>query len=186
MAAYFFHGHAIVSDDDMIADAGGKMPPSLTNASDWAQFQRELDRAGAVMVGRKGHEAHPNKHARNRIVISSSAHGIEKRADAWWWNPAQATLEEALAQAFPRGGIVAVPGGKGVFDLFLGYGYDQFHLARARGVRLEGGIPVFSECKTGRSAEEVLAAHGLVPTPAKVLDASAHVAVTVWRRKKLN
>jgi hypothetical protein len=184
MANYIFHGHAIVSDDDKIADADGKMPPSLSNAADWAQFQRELDRAGAIMIGRKGHEAHPNTHGRNRIVISSSAHGIEKRADAWWWNPEQATLQEVLAQAFPRGGIVAVPGGKGVFDLFLKHGYDEFHLARARGVRLPGGIPIFSECASGRSAEEALAASGLVPAPAKLLDAAANVAVTTWRRKK--
>jgi len=183
--AYKFHGHAIVSDNDMIADAEGNMPESLINASDFTRFQRELDRAGAMVVGRKGHQAHPNKHDRNRIVVSSSANGVERRADGWWWNPAQASLEEVLARAFSRGGIVAVPGGRRVFDLFLDHGYDEFHLARVRGVRVEGGVPVFSECANGRSAEEVLAAHGLVPTPADVLDATARVAVTVWRKKQL-
>lgn len=181
---YKFHGHAIVSDNDMIADAAGDMPASLVNASDFSRFQRELDRAGAVIVGRKGHQAHSDKRGRNRIVVSSSANGIERRADGWWWNPAQASLEEALSRAFSRGGIVAVPGGRRVFDLFLEHGYDEFHLARVRGVHVEGGVPVFSECATGRSAEEVLAAHGLVPTPAEVLDGAAHVAVTIWRRQK--
>jgi hypothetical protein len=182
--AYKFHGHAIVSDNDMIADADGNMPERLINSSDFSRFQRELDRAGAIIVGRKGHEAHPDKHGRNRIVVSSSAKGIERRADAWWWNPAQASFEQALARAFPRGGIVAVPGGRRVFDLFLDYGYDEFHLVRMRGVNVPNGVPVFSECSKGRSAEEVLAAHGLVPAPGDVLDATARVAVTVWRRQK--
>jgi dihydrofolate reductase len=183
--AYKFHGHAIVSDDDMIADAEGNMPQSLINISDFTRFQRELDRAAAIIVGRKGHEAHPDKHKRNRIVVSSSADGIEQRADAWWWNPAQASLDELLNRTVPRGGIIAVPGGRRVFDLFLEHGYDEFHLVRMRGVNVPAGIPVFSECSTGRSAEEVLAAHGLVPVPSEVLDATARVAVTVWQRKRL-
>jgi hypothetical protein len=182
--AYKFHGHAIVSDNDMIADAEGNMPESLINTSDFSRFQRELDRAGALIVGRKGHEAHPDKRGRNRIVVSTSANGIERRADAWWWNPAQASLEEALTRALPRGGIVAVPGGRRVFDLILSHGYDEFHLVRMRGVDVPNGVPVFSECANGRSAEEVLAAHGLVPVPREVLDATARVAVTVWRRQK--
>ena len=182
--AYKFHGHAIVSDNDMIADADGKMPERLINASDFTRFQRELDRAGALIVGRKGHQAHPDRRGRNRIVVSSSARGIERRADGWWWNPAQATLDDALVRAFPRGGIVAVPGGRRVFDLMLERGYDEFHLARVRGVHVEGGVPVFSDCTNGRSAEEVLAARGLVPAPSEVLDATARVVVTIWRKRK--
>jgi hypothetical protein len=181
--AHQFHGHAIVSDNDMIADAAGQMPDALMNPSDWGRFQRELDKAVAVIIGRKGHMAHRNIHGRNRIVVSSTAHGIEKRDDAWWWNPAGATLKDALAAAAPRGGIVAVPGGRSVFDLFLEVGYDEFHLARARGVKIENGTYLFSECASGHSAEEVLAGHGLVPTPADVLDGRAGVAVTVWRRQ---
>jgi hypothetical protein len=182
--AYKFHGHAIVSDNDMIADADGNMPERLINSSDFSRFQRELNRAGAIVVGRKGHEAHPDKHGRNRIVVSTSAKGIERRENAWWWNPAETTLKQALARAYPQGGIVAVPGGRRVFDLFLDYGYDEFHLVRMRGVSVPNGVPVFSECSKGRSAEEVLAAHGLVPVPGEVLDATARVAVTVWRRQK--
>jgi hypothetical protein len=182
-AAYRFHGHAIVSDDDMIADATGRMPAVLSNAADWTRFQHELDRAGAIILGRKGHALHANTHRRNRIVVSSSVHDIERREDAWWWNPANVMLEDALSLAFPSGGIVAVPGGQGVFDLFLALGYDEFHLARARGVKIPGGIPVFSACASGRSAEEVLAGHGLTPTPSDVLDPTAGVSVTVWRKK---
>ena len=39
------HGYAIISDDDRIADSGGRTPPSLRNDADWAYFQRELDGA---------------------------------------------------------------------------------------------------------------------------------------------
>jgi len=185
MTAYAFHGHAIVSDNDMIADADGHMPDALMNTSDWARFQRELGKAVAIVLGRKGHMAHRNIHSRNRVVLSTSARGIEKRDDAWWWNPAGASLDAMLAAAAPRGGIVAVPGGRLVFDHFLKIGYDEFHLARARGVKISNGIPIFSECASGRSAEEVLAAHGLVPTPSDVLDPPAGVAVTVWRKGRV-
>jgi dihydrofolate reductase len=182
--AYQFHGHAIVSDDDMIADAAGSMPGALVNASDWDRFQRELDKSVAVVLGSKGHLAHRNTHGRNRIVVSSTVSGIEKRDDAWWWNPAAVPLADALAAAAPAGGIVAVPGGQAVFDLFLELGYDQFHLTRARGVNIPGGVAVFSECASGHSAEEVLARHGLVPAPSEILDAAAGVTVTVWRKRR--
>lgn len=183
-AAYEFHGHAIVSDDDKIAAPDGTMPASLTNAADWARFQRELGRAAVVALGRKGHESHQNLHKRNRLVLSSSARGIEQRDGAWWWNPADVPLAEALAAAAPAGGIVAIPGGQRVFDYFLEHGYDEFHLARARGVRLHDGVPVFSECSANRSAEEVLTARGLVPYPVDILDAWAGVSVTVWQKQR--
>lgn len=182
MATYEFHGHAIVSDDDMIADADGNMPEVLTNASDWKRFQNELDRSVAIVLGRHGHEAHANVHKRNRVVLSSQGRGIERRADAWWWNPADAPLAEVMARAAPTGGIVSVPGGRRVFDYFLDAGYDEFHLARARGVRIPGGTPVFSECAPDRSAEEVLGSRGLAPYPVDILDAWAGVSVTVWRK----
>ena len=63
------------------------------------------------------------------------------------------TASSVNEAAAPRGGIVAVPGGRSVFDLFLEIGYDEFHLARARGVKIENGTFLFSECALGRSAE---------------------------------
>lgn len=178
---YEFHGHAIVSDDDRIADADGRMPGGLTHAADRARFRRELDRAGAVILGRHGHVAHPNSRRRKRVVVSSSVRGIEQRTDGWWWNPATASLAEILTQALPGGGIVAVPGGRRVFDLFLDL-YDEFHLVRARGVRIPDGIPVFSECAEGSSAEEVLGTHGMIAGDADILDSAAGLTVTVWTR----
>lgn len=175
-------GHAIVSADDRIADATGATPPALRNEADWNRFQAALDSAAVTVLGHLGHEANPNPKGRNRLVLSSSAAGVERRADAWWWNPAQASLADALALAAPTGGVVAVPGGRRVFDLFLGIGFDEFHLARAARVELADGIPLFSTIGPGRTAADVLVAHGLRPGTSETLDPAAGVSLTVWRR----
>ena len=186
------HGHAIVSDDDRIADADGRMPEALRNDADWRQFQAALDAADIVLLGRLGHEAHPNP-GRRRMVVSGSARALEKRADAWWWNPEGLPLAEALARIaiedaiVPRGGVlhVAVPGGTQVFDLVLaGPGFDVFDLARKAGVRVPGGRPVFSACDMlGQGTEEVLAGAGLAASPSQFLDPAAGVTLTRWRRR---
>lgn len=176
------HGHAIVSADDRIAGPDGFTPPSLRNETDWRRFQQALDGAAVTVLGRLGHEANPNAKGRNRLVLSSSARGVERRADGWWWNPAVASLDDALSIAAPGGGIVAVPGGRRVFDLFLDLGFEAFHLARANTVHLAGGIPVFSAVAAGRTAEAVLAAHGLVAGTTEVLDSQADVTLTRWHR----
>ncbi len=175
-----FEGHAIVSADDRIADASGRTPAALRNAADWQRFQRELDRAAVVALGRIGHAHNPNAAGRPRLVLSSAARGVERRGDAWWWNPAEADLDAALAAAAPSGGLVAVPGGQRVFDLFLAVGYDAFHLARAGGVVLGAGPRVFSACRPDHPAEAVLAAHGLTPGEHEEIDPAAGVSVTVW------
>ena len=179
---YSIEGHAIVSNDDRIAAADGGTPPELRNDADWTRFQAALDKAAVTVLGRRGHEANPNAKRRTRIVLSSSANGIERRADAWWWNPADTSLAAALRLAAPNGGIAAVPGGRPVFDFFLEAGFDAFHLARKGSVRIPGGIPLFSEVLQGKTAAELLAGHGLGPGPPEVLDRAAGVTMTVWRR----
>jgi dihydrofolate reductase len=178
---WFIHAHAIVSADDRIAAADGTVPAALRNEADWARFQAALDAAAVTVLGRRGHAANPNDKRRNRLVLSSSARGIERREDAWWWNPAATPLAEALARAAPGGGTVAVVGGRRVFDLFLSTGFDRFDLARAGDVRLPDGIPIFSALATGASADAVLAAHGLVAGPTQMLDPPANVSLVVWR-----
>lgn len=178
-----FHGHAIVSADDRIADASGQTPASLRNEADWTRFQAALDASVLTVVGRLGHEANPNPKRRNRLVLSSAARGVERGDDAWWWNPAEASLADALAASAPSGGIVAVPGGMQVFDLFLAAGYDEFHLSRATNVLISNGTPLFSAIRTGRGAESLLASHGLDPAMTAMLDPIAHVSLTVWRRR---
>jgi dihydrofolate reductase len=176
------HGHAIVSADDKIAGPDGLTPPELRNEADWLRFQQALDEAAVTVLGRLGHKANANVRGRNRLVLSSSAKGVERRSDGWWWNPADVPLEAALREAAPAGGIVTVPGGRQVFDLFLGLGFDEFHLARAQPVRLPQGIPVFSGLSETRTADALLAARGLVAGNTEVIDSTANVTLTRWHR----
>lgn len=182
--SWVFHGLAIVSADDRIADATGQTPASLRHEADWVRFQAALDVSVLTIVGRLGHEANPNRKGRNRLVLSSAARRVQHRTDTWWWNPAEAPLAEALAAAAPQGGIVAIPGGMRVFDLFLAAGYDAFHLTRVANVLVPDGTPVFSAVRAGGTAESLLAAHGLRPGSTEVLDAAAHLSLTVWRRRE--
>jgi len=176
------HGYAIVSGDDRFTDADGATPQSLLrNDADWAYFQRELDRADLVALGRLGHEGNANVKGRRRLVLSSRARGLERRRDAWWWDPAQAPWREVTATLLPYGGRVAVPGGQRVFDLFREIGYSAFHLSRAHGVRLGGGRALFAACDRGLSAEAALRRAGMRPDDEEMIDASAGVTLTVWR-----
>jgi hypothetical protein len=181
MNAIEIHGYAIVSDDDRIADATGRMPEALRNDADWAYFQAGLDAASLSVLGRLGHEANPNRRNRPRLVVSSRAHGLEQRADAWWWNPARLAWQDVVRAVVPQGGQVAVPGGRRVFDLFLAIGYDAFHLSRVTGLRIPGGIAVFSACDDGQDAGAVLSGAGLRPGPSRILDQDGPVILSVWR-----
>jgi len=175
------HGYAIVSDNDRIADASGRTPDVLRNDADWAYFQAELDRSAVLVLGRLGHEANPNPKGRLRMVLSSASTGLERRPDAWWWNPGAISWGRAIGTVLPEGGRVAVPGGRRVFDLFLGIGYDAFHLTRAEGAFIPGGVAVFSGCDAGRSAEALLSEKGLRPGAPQVLDPQGPVSLAVWR-----
>jgi hypothetical protein len=176
------HGHAIVSDDDRISGPDGATPAALRNEADWRRFQDELDKADVIVLGRLGHEANPNSKRRRRLVVSSSARGLETRDDGLWWNPAAAPWPQVAATLLPDGGRVAVPGGRGVFDLFLDIGYDAFYLTRGRGVKAPGGRALFAACDQGRTAESVLAEAGLKAGDTQVLDAAANVVLTIWRQ----
>jgi hypothetical protein len=182
MPAIEIHGYAIVSDDDMIADASGEVPPSLRNDKEWALYQTALANSDLVVFARRSHENEPETHGRPRMVVSHSAKGLEQRDGVWWWRPDVVPWAEAVARALPGGGEVAAPGGQAVFDLFLGIGYDAFHLSRARGVTLPGGRPVFSACRDGVHAEDVLTARGLQLAEHVVLDAAQRVEANLFRR----
>ncbi len=177
-----FEGHALVSADDRIADAQGDKPAELNHPKDWKRFQAELGKAAVILIGRKSHEADPGRRGKKRIVVSSQARGLERRADGWWWDPGSITLEEALTEVAPEGGLVGIPGGRGVFDMFLEIGFDAFHLARLPTVRLPGGVPVFSACDEGQPAEAVLTAAGLRIADVETLDPAVGLVVAVWRR----
>jgi len=182
LPAYSLHGYVVASRDDRLADAAGRFPDALRNDADWAYFQAGLDRARATLLGRRSHEASPNHRGRLRIVVSGSGRGIERRADGFWWNPAQAALEAALAAAVPEGGEIAVPGGRAVFDLISPLRFSAFHLARAHDVAIPDGRGVFTACEAGARMEDLLAAGGLVPGGATWLDERARVSLTVFTR----
>ena len=76
---------------------------------------------------------------------------------------------------------MAVPGGKGVFDLFLEIGFDAFYLSHAHGVTLPGGQSIFSACDKGLSAETVLSSAGLRLSEKIALDPARGVEMNVWR-----
>jgi hypothetical protein len=174
-------GYAIISDDDRIAAADGLVPLSLRNEQDWRYYQNALARSDLIVFGHRSHIAEPNERGDQRLVISSKAAGLERRADAWWWNPESVSWPEVAKRLLPLGGEVAAPGGQGVFDLFLGIGFDAFHLSRAHGVRLPGGRAIFSACDAGVAAEAVLAGAGLRVIERIALDPEHGVEMNVWR-----
>lgn len=178
------HGHAIVSADHMIATPDGKYPEVLFNPADQKHFHEALDEAAVTILGRVGHEADRNPRLRHRLVVSTRARGLERRADGWWWNPADVPVGDALDTVAHRGGIAAVVGGQRVFDMFLDSGYDRFDLARAERVKIPGGLAVFAESQHGRTPEQALARRGLEPGPKEVLDAANRVTLVVWQAVK--
>lgn len=188
MSPFRLIGYAIISDDDCIADADGNMPTVLMNEADWRAFQAGLDRASLVLIGRHGHEAHPNPPHRRRLVVTSTVDGFVRDPDesdvgpVYRVNPAVVPLEEAIARLVEPGGEVAVPGGRLVFDACLALGFDGFHLTRKHGARLKGGMKIFSACQSGARPEAILTEHGLVPGEPEVLDRTARVELVVYRR----
>jgi dihydrofolate reductase len=182
-----FEGYVIVSDDGMLADAHGVMPPGIRNDADQHFFQSSLDEAALIVHGRHSHEGGPRAKGRKRLVLTRLIAGIApdpSRSHSLLWNPAGATLEQAASALGVKAGIVAVIGGPEVFSLFLPR-YDSFHLSRAHGVKIPGGRPVFTELAAGGRPEDILSRYGLEPGPSRDLDAAAGVTLVTWVRARL-
>ena len=174
-----FEGHAIVSADGMIADRDGTMPPALRSEADWRIFQQALDLSALVVLGRLGHERHPNP-GRRRLVLTTGVNALEADpADrlATLWNPGGMELAAVLEDLGIASGTVAVTGGRRVFDFFLPL-YTGFSLSEVGGLLLDGGVPAFS---TGHP-RAVLSATGMIPGPPSPIDEQAGVTLTRWRR----
>ena len=138
-------GHAIISADGMIAAADGSMPPEMRVDADWQAFQQALDAAALVVLGREGHERHPNP-GRPRLVLTSRVERLErdpKDERAFFYNPENLPLPSLFVELGVETGTVAVTGGTRVFDLFRPW-YDRFVLTEVRGLMLAGGRPAFS------------------------------------------
>ena len=179
-------GYAIVSADGMIATGRREMPPSIRNDADQHFFQDALDRAAVVVHGRHSHEGGPRAGGRKRLLLTRrrvAALGPDAaHPHSLLWNPAGASLDEALARLGINNGLVAIIGGPDVFSLFLPQ-YDAFHLSRAPHARIPGGLPVFNEVGPNAAPEDVLSRHGLKPGPRRDLDPAAGVSVVTWQRK---
>ena len=176
-------GYAIVSDDGMLADAAGIMPDSLKFEADARFFEAGLDAVDVVVHGRHSKEQQARSPLRLRLVLTRAVRGLERHPrnpKALLWNPAGASFEQALATLGARDAAVGVIGGTDVFALFLGR-YDLFHLTRAPGVHLPGGRPVFP-CVPDQTPEQVLAAHGLIPGPIRILDEGDGLTLVSWHR----
>jgi dihydrofolate reductase len=181
--SFRIEGHAIVSEDGMIADSTGLMPNSLVFPSDKKLYDEALDRATIIANGRLSYEGQANSHRRRRLVLTRKVAGLAPDPDnpnARLWNPVGAPLEAACAALGVEEGLIAVIGGSFVFSLFLGFGYDGFHLSHAPGVRLPGGMPVFLEQRTMGSPEDVLAAAGMRAGPVEPLGDG--VTMVEWTR----
>jgi dihydrofolate reductase len=174
-------GYVIVSADGMLADANHHMPASIRNDADQHFFQSSLDQAAAIVHGRHSHEGGPHAGRRKRLVLTRRTTALAPDPDfpnALSWNPAGASLDQALAALGATDGTIAIIGGPDVFSMFLPL-YDSFHLSRAEHATIPGGLSPFLEAGT---PEEVLARHGLKPGPRRDLDAAAGVSVTSWAR----
>ena len=177
-------GYAIVSEDGMLANAAGVMPDSLKFEADQAFFERGLDGVDVVVHGRHSHEKQRRSDLRRRLILTRSVPAIAadpSNSKALFWNPAGASLEQAMAVLGLPDGSVGVIGGTEVFGLFLDR-YQTFYLSRAPGVRLPGGRPVFPEVPA-KTPEMVLTQHGLEPGLRQILDMEKGLAVVSWYRR---
>jgi dihydrofolate reductase len=183
MPARRIEGFAIVSEDGMLADASGVMPQALKVEADQRFFEAGMNRVDVAVHGRHSHEGQPNSPGRKRLIATGKVAkvGPDPANDkAWFWNPAGASLDEALAAIGEPDAAVGIVGGTDIFGLFLDR-YDVFHLTRGPKVRLPGGRPVFPQVPR-LTPEQVLAEHGYVAGPAEVLDATHDIVATPWRR----
>lgn len=183
MPALRFEGYVIVSSDGMLANAQNAMPDELKFEGDKRFFTAALDRSALIVHGRHSHEQQPNSPRRKRVIVTRKVADIApdpSQPNALLWNPVGAAFEAACERADVSSGTVAIIGGPAVFDMFMDR-YDTFWLSLAPRVRLPGGEPCFPGVGP-RTPEQVLAAHGLKPGTAELLDPADGVTVTPWRR----
>jgi dihydrofolate reductase len=179
---YRFIGYAIVSEDGMLADASGSIPPALIVKADQEFFMRGLDAAAALVHGKNSAEQ-PTSPTRRRLVATRSVAALARVAGephAVHWNPQGASVEEALQSQRVGSGDIAIIGGTDIFGLFLPR-YDLFYLTRVPGVTLPGGRPVFPGVPR-ETPERLLIEAGMTPGSPEMLDAAREVSVVPWRR----
>jgi len=183
MADLRVEGYVIVSADGMLANADRVMPDELKFEGDKRFFTAALDRAARIVHGRHSGEDQPNLPRRRRIIVTRAIPALApdpSNPKAMLWNPSGAGFEAACASAGVRSGMIAIIGGPDVFGLFMER-YDTFWLSQAPRVHLPGGEACFPGVPA-HSPQQVLAAHGLKPGEAQMLEPANDVRVTPWRR----
>jgi dihydrofolate reductase len=166
----------------MLAAAARRMDALIFEA-DQRFYEHGLDGVDVIVHGRHSGEQQPRSSARHRLILTRNVPAIapqRSNPNARLWNPAGATLEEALAALRMPGASLGVIGGASVFALFLGR-YDVFWLTRAGGIFLPGGYPVFPSVPR-RTPEDVLSGSGLFPGATRVLDAANGLSLVPWLR----
>jgi dihydrofolate reductase len=177
-------GYAIVSADGMIADADGAMPDCIRNDADQHFLQAAMDRAAAIVHGRRSHEGGPRAAKRKRLVVTRQVPAIAtdpSQPNALLWNPAGAGLAQAIDALGTGAGPIAVIGGTDVFSLFLPH-YDVFHLSRATRAKIPGGQPLFSAVTATTTVDDVLMRYGLRPSSPRDIDRDAGITLTNFQR----
>jgi dihydrofolate reductase len=183
IGSHRIEGYAIMSADGMIADGNGVIPAKIRNDADQRYFQSELDRAAVLVHGRRSHQGGPRADKRKRTIVTRQVASIapdRSLPNALLWNPAGATLEQAIAALGVGDGPIAVLGGTEVFGLFLPL-YDVFHLTRAAQASIPDGRPLFAQVGL-QTPEDVLAGFGLHPGAPRAIDAAAGITLTSWER----
>ena len=176
-------GYVIVSADGMLANAQNVMPGELKFEGDKRFFTAALDRADLIVHGRHSGEDQANSPRRKRIILTRTIGATAPdptNPKALLWNPHGVSFEAACERAGVASGKVAIIGGPAVFAMFMDR-YDTFWLSQAPKVRLPGGAPCFPGVPA-HTPQAILAAHGLKPCKALVLDQAEEVSVTPWRR----
>ena len=183
MSVLRIEGYVIVSADGRLADARNVMPVELKFEGDKRFFTTALDAADLIVHGRNSFEDQPNSPKRKRVILTRAIGATApdpSNPKAILWNPAGASFEAACEAAGVSSGAVAIIGGPTVFGMFMDR-YDTFFLSQAPHVRLPDGEPCFPGVPA-RSPQQILAAHGLKAGEPQILDPSAGVTVTPWRR----
>jgi dihydrofolate reductase len=171
-------GHAIISQNGMIADANGEMPKFLQQEADWARFQAALDKADISVLGRKGHERHPNFKNRNRLVLTTADKSLVNEQNVTYWNEKITNFKVIVENLNLNNRIIAVTGGMSVFDVFLEIGYSRFILSIVEGKIIENGVPCFSK----GHPFEVLSQQGFYIKERQIIDAKQCVISYVFEK----
>ncbi len=145
---YRFIGYAIVSEDGMLADASGVIPPSLIVKADQEFFMRGLDAAAALVHGRNSAEQ-PTSPSRRRLIatrkVSATTPRLPTIETRCCGTRKVSPVDAALGELGVHDGDIAIIGGTDIFGAFLPR-YDIFHLTRVPDVVSAWRAPGLSRC----------------------------------------